>query len=139
MRCYFRCSGHAIHGVLLAVMVVAGLGLGFEAVAKVQESHYAGRVKIMAYNVGNMFDVFGDPYTNDEEANVKPRSAIEKVARMVRYVDADVWHFRRSKMQASCGQWCMNSCRGRVIKDVAIMATNSFRGINLGVISHLPI
>lgn len=93
MRCHFRCRRHAIHGVLLAVMVAAGLGLGFEAVAKVQESHHVGRVKIMAYNVGNMFDVFDDPYTNDEGANVKSRSAIEKVARMVRHVDADVVAF----------------------------------------------
>lgn len=139
MRCYFRCSGHAIHGVLRAVMVVAGLGLGFEAVAKVQESHHTGRVKIMAYNVGNMFDVFDDPYTNDEGANVKPRSAIEKVARMVRYVDADVVAFSEIENEGILRAMVHEFLPGAGYKDVAVMATNSSRGINLGVISRLPI
>ena len=45
---------------------------------------------IATFNVRNMFDAADDPYTNDEGTPIKPREELERLANVIREINADV-------------------------------------------------
>jgi endonuclease/exonuclease/phosphatase family metal-dependent hydrolase len=110
-------------------------------VATLRPSHIAAAetITIGAYNVQNFFDVFDDPYTGDEGSRVKPRGQIETMARALRALDADVVVIQELEnvhvLRALVDEFLPNAG----YRYVAAQATNSGRGINLGVISRVPI
>lgn len=99
----------------------------------------ADTITIGAYNVENFFDVFDDPYTDDEGVKVKPRDEIEAMAKALKKLDADVVVFQELEneyvLQAMIDEFLPNAG----YRYVAAQRTNSGRGINLGVISRYPI
>jgi len=99
----------------------------------------AGELTVMSYNVENMFDVFDDPYSNDESTDVKRRDEIESIARAIAFADADVVVFQELEnehlLQGMVDTFLVDS--GYTY--VACQRTNDARGINLGVISRYPI
>ena len=114
------------------VFVVATGGL-FSATASADE------ISIGSYNVRNFLDVFDDPYANDEEVAVKPREDIQRLAGAIKKLDADVVVFQELEneyvLQAMIDEFLPTAG----YRYVAAQRTNSGRGINLGVISRLPI
>lgn len=99
----------------------------------------AREVTVMSYNVENMFDVFDDPYTTDENTDVKQRDEIVAIAKAIASVDADVVVFQELENEHLL-QGMVDAFLGDKGYDyVACQRTNSSRGINLGVISRLPI
>ena len=99
----------------------------------------AKEVTVMSYNVENMFDVFDDPYTGDEGTDVKTRSEIAIIAKAIVHADADVIVFQELE-----NEYLLQGMVDTFLKDsgyeyIACQRTNSTRGINLGVISRLPI
>lgn len=98
-----------------------------------------GELVIAAYNAENMFDVFDNPYTDDEGTDVKPRGEIEDIAAALRGIDADVVAFCEVENQGIL-QALVNEFLGDMgYHHVAVTPTNDGRGINLGVISRYPI
>jgi endonuclease/exonuclease/phosphatase family metal-dependent hydrolase len=121
---------HRIPFASLSVLVIAVL-----LVVPAQ----AERVTIMTYNVENMFDVFDDPYTGDDGTDVKRRSEILTIARAIAASDADVIVFQELE-----NEYLLQSMVETFLPDagyeyIACQRTNSGRGINLGVVSRLPI
>ncbi len=96
-------------------------------------------VTVMSYNVENMFDVFDDPYTEDEGTDVKKRSEIVTIAKAIALADADVVVFQELENEHMLQGMVDTFLADKGYKYIACQRTNSGRGINLGVISKLPI
>ncbi|MFW5681559.1 MAG: endonuclease/exonuclease/phosphatase family protein [Phycisphaeraceae bacterium] len=97
------------------------------------------RLRLVAYNMENFFDVFDDPYTADDSTEVKPRDEIESIAAVLRELDADVVAISEVENRGVL-QAVVNEFLGDMgYRHVAVNPTNDGRGINLGVISRHPI
>jgi endonuclease/exonuclease/phosphatase family metal-dependent hydrolase len=96
-------------------------------------------VTVMSYNVENMFDVFDDPYTDDDGTDVKQRSEIAMIAKAIAFADADVVVFQELENEYLLQGMVETFLADKGYDYIACQRTNSGRGINLGVISRLPI
>lgn len=96
-------------------------------------------VTVMSYNVENMFDVFDDPYTNDEGTDIKTRLEITTIAKAIKASDADVIVFQELENEHLLQGMVDTFLADAGYDYVACQRTNSSRGINLGIISRLPI
>lgn len=94
---------------------------------------------IATYNVKNMFDVFDDPFTLDEGTPVKPRRELERVAAVIRHLNADIVALQELEneqiLKAVVKEWLGDMG----YEHIAACQTNDVRGITLGVISRVPI
>ena len=57
---------------------------------RVARSDDAETMRVATFNVENLFDGEDDPYTLDESTPAKPRDALNKVAAVIRQLDADI-------------------------------------------------
>ncbi|MBX2853006.1 MAG: endonuclease/exonuclease/phosphatase family protein [Phycisphaeraceae bacterium] len=96
-------------------------------------------VTVMSYNVENMFDVFDDPYSDDDGVAVKRRGEIVAIAKAIAAADADVVVFQELENEHLLQGMVDTFLKDQGYEYVACQRTNSGRGINLGVISKLPI
>lgn len=96
-------------------------------------------VTVMSYNVENMFDVFDDPYTDDDGTDVKKRREIQAIAKAIEAADADVIVFQELENEHLLQGMVDTFLPDAGYDYVACQRTNSGRGINLGLISRLPI
>lgn len=99
----------------------------------------AASVTVMTYNVENMFDVFDDPYTRDETTRVKPRAQIETIAALIARHQPDVIAFQEIENTPVLKAMAQEMLADAGYGDIAVMPTNSERGIHLGVMSRLPV
>lgn len=96
-------------------------------------------LRLAAYNAENLFDVFDNPYTEDDSTEVKPRDEIERIAAALRQLDADVVALSEVENRGVL-QAVVNEFLGDMgYRYVAVNPTNDARGINLGVLSRYPI
>ena len=115
------------------VFVLMGVMLAIAPIAS------AKTVTIATYNILNLFDVFDNPYTDDESTPVKPRSEIEQVAQVIRQLDADV-----IVLQEVENEQVLTAMVDAFLPDmgydyIAAPPGNDGRGITLGVLSRKPI
>lgn len=99
----------------------------------------AAEVTVMAYNVENMFDVYDDPYTEDEGTDVKRRDEVKAIAAAIAKAKPDIVVFQELENEHMLQGMVDTFLPGAGYAYVACQRTNSGRGINLGVISKLPI
>jgi len=99
----------------------------------------AEELTVMSYNVENMFDVFDDPYTDDDGTDVKRRDEITAIAKAIAHADADIIVFQELENEHLLQGMVDTFLSDQGYDYVACQRTNSSRGINLGVISRLPI
>ncbi len=114
--------------VLLAVLSIAHAALAGQQT-----------VTLAAYNIENAFDVFDDPYTDDQDSDVKPRKEWEAIANALRQVNPDVCAFEELENEYELHAMISDFLPDAGYRYVAADHTNSTRGINLGIISRLPI
>ncbi len=98
-----------------------------------------GELRIAAYNVENMLDVFDDPYTEDEVTPVKPRKEIEAVARCIAALKADVVAISEVENEHILRAMANDFLGDQGYRYIAASGTNDGRGIRLGLLSKLPI
>ncbi len=94
---------------------------------------------VVAYNVENFFDVFDNPYTGDEGSGVKARVQVQAIAKAIEKMDADVVFFQELENEAVLHAMVSEMLPDAGYQFVAAVPTNSTRGINLGVISRVPL
>jgi len=96
-------------------------------------------VTVAAYNLENAFDVWDDPYTDDEGTPPKARAAWQKIASVIKATDADVVAFSEVENEWVLRAMAANWLPDAGYKHFAVPPTNDGRGIHLGVMSRLPI
>ena len=99
----------------------------------------AEEVRIASYNVENMFDVFDDPYTQDEGTDIKFREEIQQIAGAIRYLNADVVAFCEVENEHVLKAMIKEFLPNMGYKHVVVAAGNDGRGIKTGLISRKPI
>jgi len=99
----------------------------------------AQELRIAAYNVENWFDVFDDPYSDDESTDVKTRAELKQIAEMIRHLDADVVGFCELESEGALKALVREMLPDMGYEYIAVSKTNSGRGIHIGVISRKPI
>lgn len=99
----------------------------------------AQQVTVMTYNVENMFDVFDDPYSDDDGTDVKRRDEIAAIAKSIAKISPDIVVFQELEnehlLQGMVDTFLLDSG----YEYITAQRTNSSRGINLGIISRYPI
>ena len=99
----------------------------------------AETLRVATYNIENAFDVFDDPYTGDEGSDVKPRAEWQAIADAITESDADAVFFQELENEALLVALVAEFLPDGGYDFVAAVPTNSERGINLGVISRVPL
>lgn len=97
------------------------------------------QVTIASYNMKNFFDVFDDPYTEDEGTDVKSRGEIKLLAEAVRRVDAHVVGINEVENESVVRAMVGTFLADQGYDYIAVQPSNDGRGISNGVISRLPI
>ncbi|MEM9294688.1 MAG: endonuclease/exonuclease/phosphatase family protein [Planctomycetota bacterium] len=96
------------------------------------------KVTVMTYNVQNFFDEHDDPYTEDSD-RPKDAASIRLIAAAIAAADADVIAFQEIERGELLQAMVDRHLRGKGYEYVELSMTNSDRGIQLGVVSRLPI
>lgn len=97
------------------------------------------KLTLAAYNVENMFDVFDNPYTDDEQTDVKRRDEIEAIAAAVKHTNADVIAFSEVENEGVLRAMVSEFLADQGYTYFACLPGNSGRGISLAVVSRVPI
>lgn len=121
---------------VLMIVVLAVLGRATIVHAQPAET---GKLTIATYNILNMFDVFDNPYTEDEGTRVKPRREIEQVAALIRQMNADVVAFQELENVQLLHALVEEFLPDMGYTYIAAGPSNSHRGITNGIISRVPI
>ncbi len=121
--------------VLLVLFVTLTLGLASSA----QEAGTPDELTVVAYNVENYFDVFDDPYSDDDGTAVKARVQIQALANAIAALDADVVFLQEIENEAALVGMVAEFLPDAGYLHAIVMPTNSTRGINLGVLSRVPV
>lgn len=100
---------------------------------------WAEEVTVMTYNIENAFDVFDDPYTDDDGTDAKRSDEMLSIAKAVAAADADIVVFQEVE-----NVQMLEGLVGTFLPDggydyIACERGNDGRGINLGIISRFPI
>ncbi|HNO78485.1 MAG TPA: endonuclease/exonuclease/phosphatase family protein [Phycisphaerae bacterium] len=98
-----------------------------------------GVVKIATFNVLNLFDNFDDPYVDSEYYPGKRDSEIENLAKIIRQADADVVAFQEVENRGVLENFVATHLSGMGYCDVVLIEGNNPRGIDVGLISRLPV
>ncbi len=99
----------------------------------------AEELKIAAYNMDNLFDVFDDPYVEDEQTRVKPREELEATAATLRAINADVVVLSEIENEGSLRAFAYEFLGDMGYRYIDAGRTNDGRGIRLGILSRKPI
>ncbi len=98
-----------------------------------------GEITVVTYNVENFFDVFDNPYSGDEGTAVKARNQITTIADAIEESDADVVFFQEIENEASLVAMIIEQLPESGYTHAVVMPSNDNRGINLGIMSRVPI
>ena len=92
-----------------------------------------------SYNLQNFFDVWDNPYTDDETTKVKPRTAVRELARAIKALDADVLVVQELEHEQLLTALVEEFLPDAGYRYVAASPGNDGRGILLGCLSRYPI
>lgn len=107
--------------------------------ARAPQPRTPGQVRIATFNVENLFDEYDDPYRNDDNTDVKPRAAIEAVARTLHAVDADVVALEEVENRGYLEAFNRAYLEDLGYRDVVLIEGNDMRGIDVALLSRLPV
>jgi endonuclease/exonuclease/phosphatase family metal-dependent hydrolase len=96
-------------------------------------------VIVAAYNVLNLFDDVDDPYHQDESTPAKPREELEKLAAMLREIDADVIAFEEVENRSYLERFLEVFVPEMGYAHVVHFEGNDLRGIDVCLASRLPV
>ena len=100
---------------------------------------FDGTVTVATYNVLNLFDEHDDPYHSDEGTGPKPREQREKLAETFRKVNADVIALQEVENRGVLEEFNTTALADLNYREVVLFEGNDERGIDVAVLSRLPI
>ncbi len=124
----------------LTLIFAAGVMLSSRsAAAQDTPPQDARTLTVVTFNVQNAFDVFDNPYTQDEGTAIKSRRAMSRIAASIARTDADVVALQEVENEFVLAQMIADFLPNAGYRYVAVAQSNDGRGITNGVISRLPI
>jgi len=101
--------------------------------------HSNSTFSVATYNARFLMDVFDDPYTHDEEHEPKKQRELALLAKTIRQLNADIVAFQEVENEGTLKAFSVEHLPGMGYRQVGVLATNSLRGQNLGILSRHPI
>lgn len=98
-----------------------------------------GEVVVAAYNILNLFDEHDDPYKEDEGTPAKPRAELERLAESIRALNADVIAVEEVENRFYLERFVNVFLPEMGYRDVVLFEGNDGRGIDVGLISRIPV
>ena len=98
-----------------------------------------GEVVVASYNLLNLFDEHDDPYHDDEGTPTKPRPEMERLAESIRALNADVIAVEEVENRGYLQRFVDVFLPEMGYRDVVLFEGNDGRGIDVGLISRIPI
>lgn len=95
-------------------------------------------ITIASYNVLNLFDAVDDPYTNDQTTAPKPRRELQAIAQSIRDLNADVLGLVEVENRGYLQQF-VDVYLADMGYEVVLYEGNDLRGIDVAVLSRLPV
>lgn len=99
----------------------------------------AEEVTVMTYNLENAFDVFDDPYTDDDGTDAKRSDELIAIAKAIALANADIVVVQELENLAMLEGLVRTFLPDGGYDYIACERGNDGRGINLGIISRFPI
>ena len=96
-------------------------------------------VVVAAYNILNLFDEHDDPYKEDEGTPAKPRAEMERLAESIRALNADVIAVEEVENRFYLDRFVNVFLPEMGYQDVVLFEGNDGRGIDVGLISRIPV
>jgi endonuclease/exonuclease/phosphatase family metal-dependent hydrolase len=98
-----------------------------------------GEIVVGAYNLLNLFDEHDDPYRNDETTPAKPRAELERLAQSIRQLNADVLAVEEVENRDYLERFVNVFLADMGYQHVVLMEGNDMRGIDVGLLSRIPV
>jgi endonuclease/exonuclease/phosphatase family metal-dependent hydrolase len=98
-----------------------------------------GELVIASYNMLNLFDEHDDPYREDEGTPAKPRAEMERLAESIRALNADVIAVEEVENRFYLERFVNVFLPEMGYRDVVLFEGNDGRGIDVGLISRVPV
>lgn len=98
-----------------------------------------GEVVVASYNILNLFDDHDDPYKDDEGTPAKPRAELERLAASIRALNADVIAVEEVENRFYLERFVNVFLPEMGYRDVVLFEGNDGRGIDVGLISRIPV
>jgi len=95
-------------------------------------------ITVATYNVENLFDDVNDPYRDDDSTPAKPREELERVARPLREIDADVVALQEVENRGYLERF-VEAFLGDMGYEVVHFEGNDVRGIDVALLSRVPV
>ncbi len=92
-----------------------------------------------SFNVKNLFDDLDDPYHNDETTPAKPREELERIARVIREINADVLALQEVENRGYLQKFINSMLSDMGYEHVVHLEGNDMRGIDVSLISRIPV
>ncbi|MFQ5489297.1 MAG: endonuclease/exonuclease/phosphatase family protein [Phycisphaerae bacterium] len=100
---------------------------------------FDGTCTIASFNILNLFDDVDDAYHSDEGTPPKPREEMERVAETLRRIDADVVALQEVETRGYLQRFIDVLAPDLGYEHVVLYEGNDRRGIDVAVLSRLPI
>ncbi len=94
---------------------------------------------IAGYNVLNLFDAYDDPYRDDGAGEAKPPAELVALAMSIHAVNADVLALAEVENRGVLERFNRNALADLGYKDVVLFEGNDNRGIDVAVLSRVPV
>lgn len=96
-------------------------------------------IKVASFNVENLFDSADDPYRNDESSPAKSREELEKLAAMIRTVNADVLALQEVENRGYLERFREVLLADMGYEQVVHYEGNDKRGIDVCILTRVPV
>lgn len=98
-----------------------------------------GQLVVASYNLFNMFDDHDDPYRADEGTRIKPRIELDRLAKSIKELNADVIAVSEVENREFLQRFVDVLLPNMGYDHVVLLEGNDLRGIDVGIISRVPI
>ena len=100
---------------------------------------FDGSCTVATFNVLNLFDDHDDPYHGDQGTAPKPRQELENLAQAIRGLDADVLALQEVENRGYLKRFVIAMIPDLGYEHVVLLEGNDYRGIDVAVLSRLPV
>ena len=125
--------------IAAALALITAVATPADAQLAAERPDAPNTVTIGAYNVENFFDVWDNPYTDDESTRVKSRDLVRDLARAIKALDADILVIQELEHEQLLTAMVEEFLPNEGYNYIAASPGNDERGILLGCISRYPI